>query len=243
MRFPILSPSLLSADFSCLAEELANLEKANIKWLHLDVMDGAFVPNITFGSPVIHSIRSKSQLFFDVHLMIEKPERYLEDFAKSGADLLVIHQEATTHPLRALQKIHELGLFSGLAINPGTGLDSIGWLAPYMDLLLVMGVNPGFSGQKFIPATIDKISAARSCLDDSGYDRVVIQVDGGVNPANTPALMDAGADVIVSGSAFFVQNNYTLAHEAFTKQCSNETDIIRPSMRVADEWSHVPAKP
>lgn len=242
MSCVVLSPSLLSADFSCLADELSALEKGNVKWLHLDIMDGNFVPNITFGAPLIKSIRKKCNLFFDVHLMVEEPGRYLEDFAAAGADLLVIHQEASRHTLRDLQKIHDLGLRAGVSLNPGTSLDTIRWLAQDMDLLLLMSVNPGFSGQKFISSAIEKISAARCILDEAGFVDVVIQVDGGVNKENAPVLAKAGADVLVSGSAFFGQNDYGAAHKDFLKACEDISSDCRPSAAIVENWRHATAK-
>lgn len=215
MSSAILSPSLLSASFSSLAELVRRLESVGVGWLHLDVMDGNFVPNITFGPDLIKAIRKECGLFFDVHLMVEEPGRYLESFASAGADLLVIHAEASRHPQRDLAHIRAMGLKSGIALNPDTSLEAIRWLANDIDLLLLMGVNPGFSGQKFIPQTIEKISSARSFLDGLGYSAVPIQVDGGVACGNASALVESGADILVSGSAFFSHADFSGVFEKF----------------------------
>jgi ribulose-phosphate 3-epimerase len=199
----ILSPSLLSADCGRLAETLQDLEAAGVEWVHWDVMDGQFVPNMTFGQHVIKGLRGASGLFFDVHLMIEQPERYLADFKAAGADMLVVHAEATVHLQRTLAEIRRLGMRAGVALNPATPLSVLDYVLDDVDMVLIMSVNPGFGGQKFIPATFRKVAELRAKLDAAGRTDCLIQVDGGVNVENTGELVRAGADVLVSGSAFF----------------------------------------
>ena len=199
----ILSPSLLSADCGRLAETLKELEAAGVEWVHWDVMDGHFVPNMTFGQHVIKGLRGASGLFFDVHLMIEQPERYLADFKEAGADMLVVHAEATVHLQRTLAEIRRLGMKSGVALNPSTPLSVLDYVMDDVDMVLIMSVNPGFGGQKFLPATFRKVSELRAKLDAAGRSDCLIQVDGGCCVENTAELVRAGADVLVSGSAFF----------------------------------------
>ena len=202
MRKNLLSPSLLAADFSRLAEDIRNVEEAGAQYLHLDVMDGAFVPSISFGMPVIQSLRKNSNMTFDVHLMIEDPDRYLDEFAAIGADILTVHAEACTHLYRTIQKIHQLGKKAGVALNPATPLSVIEWVLPEVDMVLLMSVNPGFGGQKYIPYVTDKIRALRAMVDGRGLE-TDIEVDGGVSLANVSSVLEAGANVMVAGSAVF----------------------------------------
>jgi len=195
-----LAPSILSCDFSRLGEELQAIAGAD--WAHVDVMDGAFVPNISFGLPILAAARRASNLPMDVHLMIERPERYLRDFAEAGADSITVHVEATQHIHRAVQQIKELGKKAGVTLNPGTPLEAVRPLLADVDLVLVMSVNPGFGGQKFIPASTERVRTLRGWLDEVN-PQAELQVDGGVTPANARLLAEAGATCLVAGSAVY----------------------------------------
>lgn len=214
MREFILSPSLLSSDFGNLRGELDKLEDAGLKWVHWDVMDGLFVPNITFGPGVIKAVRKSSKLFFDVHLMIEHPERYISEFKDAGADLLCIHAESTMHLERTLSQVREAGMQVGLALNPATPLNVVDYLLPQLDMVLIMSVNPGFGGQSFIPFCKDKIRTLSAMINERGLN-TLIQVDGGVTLDNARELHELGADVLVSGSAFFGYPPLTERYKAF----------------------------
>ncbi len=198
-----LSPSILSADFANLKEAVQEAEAAGVDWIHVDVMDGHFVPNLTMGPVVVKALRPVSSLPLDVHLMIEQPERLIPAFVAAGADILTIHVETCPHLHRTVQQIKELGTKAGVALNPATPLIALEEILSFVDLVLVMSVNPGFSGQSYIPTSTSKIARLRQILDERGFSHVELEVDGGVKPTNVAEIVRAGATAIVAGSAIF----------------------------------------
>lgn len=209
-----LAPSILSADFSRLLEHVKEVENAGVPYLHVDVMDGHFVPNISFGAPILAALKGKTNLFMDVHLMIENPDQYVEDFVKAGADLINVHVEACPHLHRTIQHIKSFGVKAAVALNPATPLSVLEEILPELDMVLLMSVNPGFGGQSYIESVTDKITRLKAMIDARGLN-CDIQVDGGVKEDNVKRVVDAGANVIVAGSAIFGKSDIAAAVKAF----------------------------
>jgi len=206
----LVAPSILSADFARLGEEIAAVEKAGADWIHVDVMDGRFVPNITIGPLVVKAVRNVTKLPLDVHLMIVEPEKYIEAFAEAGADTITIHVEACTHLHRALSHIRSLGKRASVVLNPSTPEDSIRYVLDVLDQVLVMSVNPGFGGQSFITSVVPKIAAIRKMIDERGL-KIDLEVDGGITAETAPQVIAAGANVLVAGNAVFKEKDYAAA--------------------------------
>lgn len=214
-----LAPSILSADFARLLEDVKKVEEAGCEYLHIDVMDGHFVPNITLGPSLVKSLRKDVNMVFDAHLMIENPDQYIKDFVDAGCDLIVVHQEACIHLHRTIQNIKSYGIKVGVALNPATPIETIKHVLSDVDMVLIMTVNPGFGGQSFIEGMIPKIKELKGIIDDQNLN-VDIQVDGGIKPENVNKVVEAGANVIVAGSAIFNSNNISETVQLFRKNAN-----------------------
>ncbi|MDQ3233896.1 MAG: ribulose-phosphate 3-epimerase, partial [Pseudobdellovibrionaceae bacterium] len=200
----IIAPSLLAADPKRFGEELSDVEKAGADWHHVDVMDGHFVPNLTYGIPLVRALKKSSRIPLDVHIMVSNPDQVALDYVEAGADILVFHVEAAVHPHRLIQAIHAKGAKAGIAVNPGTSLSLVEPLVPYVDLINVMSVNPGFGGQSFIPESLERIRAVKKMLEARGrVEQVYIQVDGGINAETVDSVVNAGANFLVAGTYFY----------------------------------------
>ena len=214
-----LAPSILSADFARLLEVVKKVEKAGCEYLHIDVMDGHFVPNITLGPGIVKSLRKDVNMVFDAHLMIENPDNYIKEFADAGCDIIVVHQEACTHLHRTIQNIKSHGIKAGVALNPATPIETIKYVLQDVDMVLLMSVNPGFGGQSYIPVVTEKIKELKALIDEMNLD-IDIEVDGGVKPSNIAEVVNAGANVIVAGSAIFNAGNIDEAVKSLRENAS-----------------------
>lgn len=214
-----LAPSILSADFARLLEDVKKVEKAGCEYLHIDVMDGHFVPNITLGPGIVKSLRKDVNMVFDAHLMIENPDNYIKEFVDAGCDIIVVHQEACTHLHRTIQNIKSHGIKAGVALNPATPIETIKYVLQDVDMVLLMSVNPGFGGQSYIPVVTEKIKELKALIDKMNLD-IDIEVDGGVKPSNIAEVVNAGANVIVAGSAIFNAGNIDEAVKSLRENAS-----------------------